>query len=164
MLVDTPEVDRTVAFADPTRSDSAQWNVGLMDDEDVEKIKYMLRTRRAPVVVIYNHYLYWHADIIVGYDDTIATNGCPMVEESMSYFSQQGASAYNRKIEAHMDDIGDCTSQGVFYVRDSIYEGGSEELSYDYGRFTEKYSERIVERTYNWVKYLGNHAYAIHRR
>ena len=163
-LVDTPAVERTIAFADPERGSNSQWNVALMDDEDVEKIKYMLRTRQAPIVIIYNHYLYWHADIIVGYDDTIATNGCPMVEESMSYFSQQGASAYNRKIEAHMDDIGDCTSQGVFYVRDSIYEGGSEELSYDYGRFTEKYSERIVERTYNWVKYLGNHAYAIHRR
>ena len=136
-----------------------------MDDEDVEKIKYMLRTRRAPVVVIYNHYLYWHADIIVGYDDTVETSGCPMVDASMDYFDQQGSSAYTRKIENHMDDIGDCTSQGIFYVRDSIYEGTSEELDYQYSAgFTEKYSERIIERSYNWVKYLGNHAYAIHRK
>ena len=163
-LVATPEVERTIAFADPDRSSNSQWNVALMDDEDVEKIKYMLRTRQAPIVVIYNHYLYWHADIIVGYDDTVSTNGCPMVEESMNHFAREGAGAYNRKIEAHMDAIGDCTSQGVFYVRDSIYEGGAEALNYDYGQFTEKYSERIVERTYNWVKYLSNHAYAIHRR
>ena len=165
MLVDTPEVDRTVAFADPSRSSSAQWNVGLMDDEDIEKIKYMLRTRRAPVVVIYNHYLYWHADIIVGYDDTVSTGGCPMVESSMDHFDSEGASAYTRKIEAHMDEIGPCTTEGIFYVRDSIYEGGSDEESYQYGPgFSEKYSKRIVERSYNWVKYLGNHAYSIHRK
>lgn len=165
MLVDTPKVERTVAFTDPSRSDSAQWNVGLMDDEDVEKIKYMLRTRRAPVVVIYNHYLYWHADIIVGYDDTVSTGGCPMVESSMDHFDSEGASAYTRKIEAHMDDIGPCTTEGVFYVRDSIYEGGTDEETYEYGDgFNEKYSKRIVERSYNWVKYLGNHAYSIHRK
>lgn len=165
MLVDTPTVERTVAFTDPSRSSSAQWNVGLMDDEDVEKIKYMLRTRRAPVVVIYNHYLYWHADIIVGYDDTVSTGGCPMVESSMDHFDSEGASGYTQKIEAHMEDIGPCTTEGVFYVRDSIYEGGSDEMTYEYSPgFTEKYSKRIVERSYNWVKYLGNHAYSIHRK
>ena len=165
MMVDTPDVERTVAFTDPARSSSSQWNVGLMDDEDVEKIKYMLRTRRAPVVVIYNHYLYWHADLIVGYDDTISTGGCPMVESSMDHFNSEGAGGYTQRIEAHMEDIGPCTDKGVFYVRDSIYEGGSDELTYDYGPgFSEKYSKRIIERSYNWVKYLGNHAYSIHRQ
>ena len=163
-LVNTPPVERTIAYADPDRNDSTQWNVGLMDDEDIEKIKYMLRTRQAPIVIIYNHYLYWHADIIVGYDDTVATNGCPMVEDSMDYFDEQGAGGYNQRIERHMANIGDCTNDGIFYVRDSIYEGGNDSDSYDYGRFSEKYSERIVERTYNWVKFLGNHAYAIHRK
>lgn len=165
LMVETPAVERTVAYTDPARSSSSQWNVGLMDDEDVEKIKYMLRTRRAPVVVIYNHYLYWHADMIVGYDDTVETDGCPMVDSSMEYFDDEGASGYTQKIESHMDDIGDCTSQGIFYVRDSIYDGGSDELTYEYSSgFSEKYSKRIIERTYNWVKYLGNHAYSIHRK
>jgi len=165
LLVETPSIDRTVAFTDPARSSSSQWNVGLMDDEDVEKIKYLLRTRRAPVVVIYNHYLYWHADLIVGYDDTVSTDGCPMVESSLDYFADEGANQYINKIEAHMDDIGDCTSQGVFYVRDSIYDGGSDEPIYEYSSgFSEKYSKRIIERSYNWVKYLGNHAYSIQRK
>jgi hypothetical protein len=163
-LVDTPNVERTIAFADPDQSNNTQWNVALMDDEDVEKIKYMLRTRRAPVVVIYNHYLYWHADMIVGYDDTVQTDGCPMVEDSISYFNEQGSGAYSRKIEDHMDEIGDCTNQGVFYVRDSIYDGESDQETYDYGGFSEKYSARIIERTYNWVKFLSNHAYSVHRR
>ena len=164
MMADTPTVERTIAFADPVQNNSTQWNVGLMDDEDIEKIKYLLRTRRAPVVVIYNHYLYWHADLIVGYDDTVQTDGCPMVEDSMEYFDQQGSGAYTQRIEHHMDEIGDCTSQGIFYVRDSIYEGDADQESYDYGGFSEKYSARIIERTYNWVKYLSNHAYAVHRR
>lgn len=165
LLVDTPKVERTVAFTDPARNSSSQWNVGLMDDEDVEKIKYMLRTRKAPVVVIYNHYLYWHADMIVGYDDAVETNGCPMVDSSMDYFDEQGSGAYTQKIERHMDAIGDCTSKGIFYVRDSIYDGTSEETEYQYSPgFTEKYSERIVERSYNWVKYLSNHAYSLHRK
>jgi hypothetical protein len=163
-LVNTPSVERTIAFADPDQGSSSQWNVALMDDEDIEKIKYMLRTRRAPVVVIYNHYLYWHADLIVGYDDTVQTDGCPMVEDSMAYFDEQGSDAYTRKIEAHMDDIGDCTNQGIFYVRDSIYDGDSDEETYDYGGFSEQYSTRIIERTYNWVKFLSNHAYSVHRK
>jgi hypothetical protein len=163
-LVDMPSVERTVAFTDPSRSSSSQWNVALMDDEDVDKIKYLLRSRRAPVVIIYNHYLYWHADLIVGYDDSVQTNGCPMVESSMEYFDEQGSSTYTNKIERHMDDIGPCTDDGIFYVRDSIYDGGESEIDYQYGGFTDKYSQRIIERSYNWVKYLGNHAYAIHRK
>jgi hypothetical protein len=163
-LIDTPSVERTVAFTDPSRNSSSQWNVALMDDEDVDKIKYLLRTRKAPVVVIYNHYLYWHADLIVGYDDTVPTDGCPMVESSMDYFDEQGSGSYTSKIERHMDDIGPCTDNGIFYVRDSIYEGGEDEIDYRYGGFTDKYSQRIIERSYNWVKYLGNHAYAMHRK
>ncbi len=165
MLVDTPSIQRTVMFTDPTRGSSAQWNVGLMDDRHVERIKYLIRTRQAPVVVIYNHYLYWHADIVVGYDDSVYTGGCPMVESSMDYFDEQGAGSYTSKIEAHMGNIGECSDYGIFYVRDSIYDGTSDEDLYTYtSGFTERYSQRVIERSYNWVKYLGNHAYGIHRR
>jgi len=164
-LVQTPDIHRTVMYTDPARDSSSQWNVGLMDERHVERIKYQLRTRQAPVVVIYNHYLYWHADIVVGYDDSVYTGGCPMVESSMDYFNDEGASSYSAKISAHMADIGDCTDYGIFYVRDSIYDGTSEEEMYTYtSGFTERYSQRVIERSYNWVKYLGNHAYGIHRR
>ena len=66
-----------------------------------------------------------------------------------------------------MEEIGGCTDMGIFYVRDSIYPGGAEELTYNYGGphpYSEKYSKRIIERTYNWVKFLSNHAYAIYRK
>ena len=138
-----------------------------MDETTVEQIKYELRTKNAPVIIVYNHYLYWHADIIVGYDDTVETNGCPMVNDMLTVFAGEGAHSYVTKIEDHMDEIGGCTDMGIFYVRDSIYPGGGEELIYNYGGpypYSKKYSKRIIERTYNWVKFLSNHAYAIYRK
>ena len=30
--------------------------------------------------------------------------------------------------------------------------------------FTERYSKRIILRSYDWVRYLSNHAYTVHRR
>ena len=58
-------------------------------------------------------------------------------------------------------------AMGIFYVRDSIYDGGTEEKTYVYSTspsYSDKYSKRIIKRSYDWVKYLGNHAYTIHRR
>ena len=165
-LVETPGFERTIIFIDPAKDANSKWNLALMDGTTVEQIKYELRTKNAPVIIVYNHYLYWHSDIIVGYDDSVETEGCPMVTSSLSHFAQEGFHEYVTKIEDHMDELGGCTDRGVFYVRDSIYEGEDGEPTYSYGGpypFTEKYSKRIIERTYNWVKFLANHAYTIHR-
>ncbi len=164
-LVPTPPLERTVIYVDPKRDDSSQWRVGLMDLDDVEAIKHEMRTKRAPVIIVYNHFLYWHADIIVGYNDTAESGGCPMVDQSLTYYQQQGASSYVSTIENHMDDLGGCLDHGIFYVRDSIYEGDNEPM-YSYSEtynFTEPMSEKIIERTYNWVLYLSNHAFTVHR-
>ncbi len=166
-LVETPGFERTTIFIDPAKDEYSYWNVGLMDDTTVEQIKYELRTKNAPVIIVYNHYKWWHSDIIVGYDDTVETNGCPMVESMINYFNQNEAGGYATKIEDHMEEIGGCTDMGIFYVRDSIYDGEGEELIYNYGGpnpTSAKYSKRIIERTYNWVKFLSNHAYAIYRK
>ena len=164
-LVETPAAERTVVFTDPDKDSNSQWAVALGDEEVIEQIKYELRTKNTPVMVVYNHYLYWHADIIVGYDDTVEY-GCPMVNSSIQYFNNNGASSYANQIEAHMDEQGGCRERGIFYVRDSIYDGTEEEPLYQYSEqygFEERYSERIIERSYDWVKYLGNHAYSLHR-
>lgn len=166
MLVDTPAAERTVVFIDPDKDSNSQWAVALGDEEIIEQIKYELRTKNAPVMVVYNHFLYWHADIIVGYDDTVEY-GCPMVNQSIQYFNNNGGSSYANQIEAHMEDEGGCREKGIFYVRDSIYDGGDDEPMYEYSEqygFEEKYSQRIIQRSYDWVKYLGNHAYTVHRR
>jgi len=65
MLVPTPEVDRTLIFLDPNLNENSIWNVALMDDDTVERIRWEVRTKRAPVLIIYNHYLYWHSDLVV---------------------------------------------------------------------------------------------------
>ncbi len=165
LLTPTPLAERTSIFIEPRRDQGSQWAVALMDDSTVEKIKYELRTKKAPVIIVYNHFLYWHADIIVGYDDTVASNGCPMVDQSVDYYKEQGSGSYADAIEQHKAALGGCTNQGIFYVRDSIYDGGADEPTYTYGGgYSDKYSKRIVERSYNWVKFLANHAYTVHRR
>jgi hypothetical protein len=136
-----------------------------MDRDIIERIKYELDTKHAPVIVVYNHYLYWHSNVIVGYDDERETGDCPMVRSSLDYFDQQGARSYAYKVESHMEEQGGCIDRGVFYVRDSIYDG-DDEPSYNYSEeydFTDKYSDRIVALSYDWVVYLANHIYSVHR-
>lgn len=161
ILVETPETERTVMFLDPDLDEYSIWKTGLVGLDVVERIKYELRTKNAPVVLLYNHYLYWHSVVIVGYDDTEETDGCPMVMSSINYFEEEGANSYVNAIEDHMDDLGGCVDKGVFYVRDSIYEGDE---MYDYGPWSDYYAARIVEHSYNWALFLGNHAFTVQRR
>ena len=168
MLAPTPEAERTILYADPERSESSQWNVGIVGPSVVERIKTELRTKDAPVIVIYNHFLYWHAAIIVGYDDTIETDGCPFVDATLEYFAEQGADGYVQKVEAHKQAVGGCTNTGVFLVRDSIYDGEEDEPTYTYSEsgpaYSQKYSKRIIGHSYDWVTFLGNHVYTVHRQ
>ncbi|MBU1238475.1 leucine-rich repeat domain-containing protein [Myxococcota bacterium] len=168
VLTSTPAIDRTIIFHDPVLTQNSIWNVGLMSDDVIDRIKYELRTKNAPVILVYNHFLYWHATVIVGYDDAMEfTSDCPMVTSSVEYFRQQSADAYADKIETRMAEQGGCSLRGGFYVRDSIYEGTREEPMYQYSAnplVVDNYSQRIVTHSYNWAKYLGNHAYTVHRR
>jgi len=167
MLTPTPEADRTIIFYDPILDDNSIWDFALMNDDVINRIKYELRTKNAPVVLVYNHYLYWHADLIVGYDDKEYAGDCPFVRDSMSYFQEKGYTSYVTKIQNHMDQEGGCNTQGVFYVRDSIYSGEAEEINYVYStnpNVSDKYSKRIITHSYDWAKYLGNHAYTDHRK
>ena len=168
MLVPTPGAERTLIFLDPKLDMDSRWRVALASDDVVERIKWELRTKRAPVVVIYNHYGFWHTSVVVGYDDSYQTGGCPMVEGMLQHFGQKGASGYVAAIKAQISAQGGCSKQGAFYVRDSIYDGTAEEPSYTYGgsssySFTKKYAKRIVLRSYNWVRYVANHAYTVQR-
>jgi hypothetical protein len=167
MLVTTPAAERTVIFVDPLRNERSKWRVGIADHDIIAIIKHELVSKNAPVVIVYNHFNYWHSDIIVGYDDNQASGGCPMVLESLKYFLKNGNIGYAVKILLHMLKLGGCLDKGVFYVRDSIYDGGPDEPDYVYNEeipFVDKYSKRIIKRSYNWVLYLANHGYAIHRK
>lgn len=182
-----PHFERDVLYADP---ESNQWNVGIGDGSWIRKIKTALQTRKAPVIVVYNHYGYWHAVLVVGFDDNASSRECPFVEGNRKYMVDRPIELRNKaqqsddlveqkrlialakkmeetseKIENAYEEQGGCHSRGVFYVRDSIYADASEAL-YDYDLNTkgeeEHYSKRIILREYDWVRYLSNHAVAIY--
>lgn len=179
-LRELPEFERTILFADP---ESDQWNVGIInDDEIIEKIKSELKDKKAPVLVMYNHFAYWHAALVVGYDEDEETSGCPFVKNWTEYMGDKAKKLIDsddenkvkrgKKYQEYVDRVKDvssdgalCKNKGVFFVRDSIYTG-PDSLIYDYdkSRTGEEapYSKRIVKRSFDWVKYLGNHVYSIH--
>lgn len=163
-LTATPTGARTLIFVDPDLDEYSIWNVGIMYDDVIERVKYELRTKHAPVIAVYNHYRYWHANIIIGYDDNQRAGDCPMVRDSLDYFETEDPGAY-QKITARMEAQGGCRAAGIFYVRDSIYDGDDDEEMYEYGLgYSDRYSERVITHSYDWLKYLGNHAYTVHRR
>ena len=178
-LVPTTPIERSILFIDP---DKNRWNVGIMSDDVIEQVKNELRTRNVPVLVIYNHYAYWHAVLIVGYDDEKETGSCPFVTSWKEYMDQMATKyensddpklnekantyrKYYNKVVTAMQNQNGCREKGVFLIRDSIYQGPND-LMYDYNpNFTEDnapYSKRIVIKSYDWLKYLGNHAYSVH--
>lgn len=163
--IEVPRIERTVLFYDPPRSSSSKWEVGLMDQAIVERIKYALRSTDAPVLVVYNHNGYWHVSIIVGYDDTQEHGECPMVKAGMKALKKQGKSGHISRIEAHMKKLGGCSKKGVFLARDSIYPGSSSDEPYTYGgaKSNGRYSRRIVKREYEWIHYLSNHVTSVYR-
>ncbi len=180
-----PKFSRHVIFADPA---SNQWNVGVAPANIVQLIKDRLDRYSAPVLIIYNHYGYWHAVGIYGYDENTPTN-CSFVENSIQYFDSR-SKELNREIERENDPAkrkrmlalanklrdtglkvddgytkaGKCNNKGVFYIRDSIYSDASEAM-YDYDLNNqgeeENYSKRVLLRSESFVKHLVNHAVQI---
>jgi hypothetical protein len=164
--VELPKFERTIIFAEKGLT---QWDVGVAPDDLVQKIKWALMRNRAPVQVLYNHLGYWHATIILGFDDQKSTEGCKFVEESRAYFkSKEGLSKNSHTTEALEDSVkrrGACNPQGVFFVRDSIY-GNSSQPEYVYDATNAKrgkgrYSAKFVDLEYAFVTHLANHALQI---
>ena len=137
-----PKFEREVLFADP---ESNQWNVGIAPTNLVDTIKKKLKERRAPVHVLYNHYGYWHAVNIVGFNDNMSSQGCTFVEGMRNYMGEQptklrakAAAAKDpkekerllklakkwdktsKRLEDSYAAQGGCHPQGMFYVRDSL--------------------------------------------
>lgn len=178
-LIPVPLVDREILFKD-TQNDV--WNTGVMDDRVIDSIKKQIVKRDAPVLVIYNHFGYWHAVLIVGFDDNQISDGCSFVDRWITHmtkkyeeFLQSSNESYKNKgirYKKLVDRVVSkkaiygCSSKGVFQIRDSIYTGTADHIyDYDLTQTGEEspYSQKIVEKSYDWLKYLGNHAYVIFR-
>lgn len=161
--VQLPKFKRHILFADP---DSNQWNTGVMPDNIVEKIKSALQKNKAPVQIIYNHFGYWHAALIGGFDDQADNANCKFVHNFLKHLKKEmetstiAAATYKKTLAAYKKG-GGCHPQGVFYVRDSIYADPKSPV-YDYDPSTQgeeaPYSKRIILLEYDWVRYMANHA------
>ena len=185
--VTTPHFERDVIFADPA---SNQWNVGVAPDDIVEKVKEALTNNKAPVHVIYNEEGFWHAVVIVGFNDDLPNDECPFVKSSISLMrtepqkireeaqKEQNADkraallARARRYEATFTKLNDAYerkggchgSKGVFYVRDSLYgDENGPVYDYDLSRQGDEapYSKKVILREYDWLYYLGNHVVQI---
>lgn len=163
--IPVPKVERTVLFYDPPRNSASKWNVGLLDQKMVDRIKRKLRETDAPVMVVYNHNGYWHVSIVVGYDDSLEHGECPMVKAGIKSLTKQGKDDLVNRINAHMKKLGGCSTKGSFLVRDSIYPGTAQDEPYTYGgaKSNGRYSRRIVKREYEWIWYLSNHVTSVYR-
>lgn len=131
--------------------------MGIMTEEQIEKVKKALVEYQAPVVVVYREAGYeaghgrwdtWHTVVIMGYDD----NGQEVGEEDpcrkVTMALKGLGTSDKKKLKAIIKKGGGCRSHGVFYVRDSeeAKEVGQRVPLYDL-------------RSYDWLKYLGNHAF-----
>lgn len=186
-MVKLPKFDREIIFKDPSEN---RWNVATAPGDIVKKIKDMIRKRNAPVLAIYNHVGYWHANMIVGFNDTASTEGCPFVG---SYDQRMNARAdeivdeaneattskekkkllrkaknFRRRGKQVSDSLasnGGCREKGVFYVRDSIYSDPSMPMyDYDLNNTGEEtnLNAPVILREYEWAEHLINHAYQIY--
>lgn len=181
-----PHFERTILHADPEQN---QWAVNSTPSDIVEQMKKWLREKQAPLIVLYNHHAYWHAAMVVGYNDHTSSESCEFTtsftdtmnekaREARAEAAQTSDESERRRLlsKARRDEArgaevarelaraGGCRGKGVFYVRDSLYPDPSLPL-YDYDPTTQGEEEHLVApiilREYEWVERLGNHVIGI---
>lgn len=186
-MVKLPEFQREIIFRDPSDN---RWNVTTAPKDIVTRIKSALKKRNAPVLVIYNHIGYWHANLVVGYNDNADSKGCPFVsnydrlmnkradeiaEEANEAQTEKEKKRLLRKakkfrkrgnqVQVSFDSNGGCKNKGTFYVRDSIYPNESMPLyDYDLSKVGEEkhLNSKVILREYEWAENLLNHAFQIY--
>ncbi len=183
--VNLPKFKREIIFANKNKN---QWSTGITPDDIVQKVKDALTINRAPVLVMYNHYGYWHIHMVVGFDDEQTTN-CKFTKETAPYLKKQAkkfakqakrekdpkrkkklerkARSYARNAQGAIDALtrmGGCNEKGVFYVRDSLYSDPSLP-TYSYHTNTpqddRKYVKKVIFRSYAYLGALANHVFQI---
>lgn len=178
--IKVPQFKRDVLLVD---KDKNQWNVAEAPLNIVDQVKKALVKNQAPVLVIYNHQGFWHANIVFGFNDN-TKHECPFVSSFKPYMderaqeltkeAEQATSAKKKrsllakakrfqergnKVQKRFDQIG-CANKGAFYVRDSIFPNEEMPL-YDYD-FTQEGEEKhlnssLILREYEWLTTSANH-------
>lgn len=180
--IKVPKFEREILFADPENN---QWNVGITPDNIVQKVKDHLVKNKAPVLVMYNHYGYWHVHMIVGFDDEALNNECRFSKGTIPFMAKKAdkyqiladeekdpkkkvelkekAIRYTKlshKLEGIFEKIGGCRGKGSFYVRDSLYSP-QQGINYNYGNDDPSddrpYAKNVILREYEYLNVLANH-------
>lgn len=185
--ISLPRFERDVLFINRQNN---LWSVGEAPSDIVDRVKSALLKRKSPIHLIYNHLGYWHAVIVLGFDDTGDTENCEFTEYSRKYFKgfqEPGPyipvddlifdnNPFQLQTTARFDSTsqalekayrrgGGCNSKGIFYVRDSQYSDQSEDnYIYDLSNqnTSKPYSRRLIKREYVWLKYLASSAVQIY--
>jgi len=185
-LITFPKFSRDVIYADPNQN---QWAVASAPTDIVSRIKEALVKNKTPVNVIYTHHGFWHAVIIVGFNDYAPTQGCPYTTGYAPFMNEKAskyeAEAQEQDSESKRDKLlskarmakkkatqvqelfdkqGGCAKNGVFYVRDSINPSDDMPIyDYDPTQVGEEahLNPEVVFREYQWFETTGNHAYQI---
>ena len=174
--VPLPQFRRTVLFKSPGNS---PFETGVIKRETVEAVKHWIYTKNRPVLIIYNHFGYWHGVIIAGYDDSKPSSSY-FTKEFISYMNQRalfyekyGDNEKARSFRSWAEEAekslkapdGASTGKGVFFVRDSIYPNLHSAETYDYvPSFSGEEAPltlKWVEHDYTWLMHLGNHVIGI---
>ncbi len=178
-----PKFERDILFADPAKN---QWNIGVTPATIVATVKAALKKNRAPIHVIYNHYGYWHAVNIMGFDDDYEwVKPCPFVEGAREFFPKRASEylsqsetasteaervklkrrankflGHSQKLEKIYAERSGCQPRGAFFVRDSLYSDPAA-LKYDYDTSRDgeesHYAYPVIFREYEWLEFLANH-------
>jgi hypothetical protein len=184
--INLPNFKREILLVDQEEN---QWNVATAPLDIVDTVKNALVKNRAPVLVIYNHQGFWHANIIFGFNDNYPTKGCPFVSGFKPYMDERARGmekeaqetdnlkekkrllkkaknfrSKGNKVAKRFDEIGGCASKGVFYVRDSIFPNKDMPL-YDYDLNKEGEEKHLnsplILREYDWLTTTANHVIQI---
>lgn len=156
--------ERKILFEDPKGN---RWNVATAPKDIVSTVKNALKSKKGPVVVIYNHTGFWHAVMVAGYNDTVDNKGCgfvtnyqPAMNKRADEIDREADVAQNagnlaeesrlrkkarlfrkrgKSVQDSFRKAGGCSGKGAFYVRDSIYpQTGGPLYDYDPGRSGEE--------------------------
>lgn len=181
-----PHFSRTVLHAD---TEGNQWAINSTPDDIVARMKEWFDKNEAPLIVIYNHHAFWHAVMVVGYNDQASSENCEfttsftdtMLEKAKESREEaqkttdpdekrrllSKASRDERRgleVREELSKRGGCRGKGVFYVRDSLYPDKNLPL-YDYDPTQVGEEEHLVApiilREYEWAERLANHVIGI---
>ena len=173
--ISMPLFKRTVLFQ---TQDQSPFATGLHKRNMVEKVKNWLYTKNRPLLVIYNHFGYWHGVVITGFDDNRTSTGwfsekfINYMEQRASFYDTYGETEKAAKYRKWVSDVvknrdktgGTSTGKGVFFVRDSIYpDPEGEKYNYVVNQTGEESALALpyIEHDYTWLMHLVNHIVAI---